>query len=387
MLVSRFPYPLDKGDKLRAFHQLKELNDHFDVTLVALSSRSIPDKERKIVEEHCAHLIVYRQNRLSQLINIFLSLINNEPLQVGYFFNRKVKREIKQLIQEHDFKQIYCQLLRTAKYIDDEFHIPKTLDYQDAFSAGVERRISAQPFYSRWLFKLEAKRLRSYEGRLFDFFDLKTMISEQDKQLILHPQMKEIQCVPNGIDPSFFKEIPIDQSYDFVFVGNMSYPPNIEAVIYIEEFILPRFPESKLLISGASPSQKVKRIAEASDQVELTGWVDDIRTSYAKGHIFLAPMMIGTGMQNKLLEAMAMGVPCVTTSLANNAIQGTHQQEIMVAETPEEFIEAIQELNQNTELYNSIKENARKFVSERYSWKRTTGKLIQEMEKHMANGH
>lgn len=387
MLVSRFPYPLDKGDKLRAFHQLKELNKHFDVTLVALSSRSIPDKEREIVEAHCSHLVIHKQNRFSQLINIFLSLINNEPLQVGYFFNRKVKREIKELIQQNDFKHIYCQLLRTAKYIDDEFHIPKTLDYQDAFSAGIERRISAQPFYSRWLFKLEAKRLRSYEGRLFDFFDLKTMISEQDKQLILHPQMKEIKCIPNGIDPSFFKEIPGNQSYDFVFVGNMSYPPNIEAVAYIEEFILPKFPESKLLISGANPSQKVKRIAESSGQVELTGWVDDIRTSYAKGHIFLAPMMIGTGMQNKLLEAMAMGIPCVTTSLANNAIQGTHQQEIMVAETPEEFVKAIQELNENTDLYNSLKENARKFVSERYSWKITTGKLIQEMEKHMANGH
>ncbi len=160
----------------------------------------------------------------------------------------------------------------------------------------------------------------------------------------------------------------------------MSYPPNIEAVEYICERILPHFPDKKLLISGSSPHARVKKLDQLP-QVELTGWVNDIRDSYARGKLFLAPMMIGTGMQNKLLEAMAMGVPCVTTSLANNAIDAKHEDQIMVAENPSEFIEAIQQLNEHPDLYQKIVQNARKYVLEKYTWDKATAPLIELIQK------
>jgi glycosyltransferase involved in cell wall biosynthesis len=212
----------------------------------------------------------------------------------------------------------------------------------DALSKGMERRALKAPFYLKWLFNMEAKRLSDYERKIFDYFENQIMISEQDKNYILHPNRSNIICIPNGVDKSFFETYDIEKDAEIVFIGNLSYAPNIEATMFLHEKILPYFilknPTFKLLISGSSPALSIKKIADINRNIELTGWVDDIKSSYARGKIFVAPMMIGTGMQNKLIEAMAMGIPCVTTTLANNAIQAIHNESILVANSQEEFI-------------------------------------------------
>ncbi|MDG1333797.1 MAG: glycosyltransferase [Crocinitomicaceae bacterium] len=377
MLVSRFPYPLEKGDKLRAFHQLKELSKHFDVTLFALTNHEVASEHYQIVKEHCSEIIVHQQSLLQKGWNIFRSALNGNPYQVGYFYSSKGQNKIKQLLKEDSFNHVYCQLIRMSEYVKHEHTIPKTIDYQDAFSAGIQRRVSKQPFHKKWIFKSEAKRLKRYESLMFDFFENRTIISKQDRQLIMHPNSQEIVCIPNGIDESFFEELKQEKTHDFVFVGNMSYAPNVEAIVYISEKILPMFPEKTLLISGSSPSKKVKSIAAENSQIELTGWVDDIRSSYAAGKIFLAPMMIGTGMQNKLLEAMAIGVPCITTPLANNPIGTKENSEILVASTPEEFKSAIETLFQDSIKYAEIQGNARAFVEQNHHWSETTKRLVE----------
>ena len=247
----------------------------------------------------------------------------------------------------------------------------------DALNTGIQRRIEKQPFYKKWLFKSEAGRLAKYERAIFDFFESKTIISEQDRELIRHPDRHNITCVPNGIDESFFDTINLKKDHDFVFVGNMSYPPNIEAVQYIHKNILPNFPQSKLLVSGSSPHQSLLDLANNSDQITLTGWVDDIRTSYARGKIFLAPMMIGTGMQNKLLEAMALGIPCVTTPLANNALKAKHGTQILEGTSVEEINTLITKLLDNPELQSSIGKSGSNFVKQHYSWEKSTSPLIE----------
>jgi sugar transferase (PEP-CTERM/EpsH1 system associated) len=377
MLVSRFPYPLEKGDKLRAFHQLKELNKHFDVTLFALTNHDITAEHYKKVEEYCSEIVVHQQNLLQKGWNIFRSALNGNPYQVGYFYSSKGQSKINQLLEETSFNHIYCQLVRVAEYVKNEHSIPKTLDYMDALSAGIQRRVSKQPFYKKWIFKSESKRLKRYESLMFDFFENRTIISKQDQQLIMHPNAQEIVCIPNGIDESFFEEVKHEKTHDFVFVGNMSYPPNVEAIAYISEKILPMFPDQTLLVSGSSPSKRVKKIASENTQIELTGWVDDIRASYASGKIFLAPMMIGTGMQNKLLEAMAIGVPCITTPLANNPIGTTENSEILVASTPNEFKTAIETLLKDSDKYTEIQLNARSFVETNHHWSETTKRLVE----------
>ncbi|NVK63986.1 MAG: glycosyltransferase [Flavobacteriales bacterium] len=380
MLVSRFPYPLEKGDKLRAFHQLKELSNHFEITLFALTNHEVKPEHFEKVQAYCSEIVVHQQSLFEKGWNLFRSTLNGNPFQVGYFYSKRARQKVNQLIQLNSFNHIYCQLIRMSEYVKNEHTIPKTLDYMDALSAGIQRRESQQAFYKRWLFRSEARRLKKYESMMFDFFENRTIISQQDQQLIMHPHAKQIVCIPNGIDASFFETIQQEKSYDFVFVGNMSYPPNVEAIAYIDKRILPLFPDKTLLVSGSSPSKKVQKIAAENQQIELTGWVDDIRNSYASGRIFLAPMMIGTGMQNKLLEAMALGVPCITTPLANNPIGTKKNEEILVASKPQEFEEAIHLLLSDTNKYAAIQEKARAFVEKNHQWDSTTARLVELIE-------
>ena len=254
----------------------------------------------------------------------------------------------------------------------------------DALSKGIQRRIEKAPYYLKWLFKIESKRLANYERQIFDYFENQIIISEQDRELILHPNKAKIHCIPNGVDNSFFEKIDETKKYDLLFVGNMSYAPNIEAANYISTELIPNLKKSNptisFLISGANPHSSILKLAKNNSAISVSGWIDDIRTSYAQGKIFIAPMMIGTGMQNKLIEAMAMGIPCITTSLANNAIKALHNESIIVANTKEEFIEAIEKLLSDSFYYFKIAEGGKSFVKQNYNWQSTTQKLISIFE-------
>ena len=157
----------------------------------------------------------------------------------------------------------------------------------------------------------------------------------------------------------------------------MNYPPNIESVEYLVEKIMPyvwsKLPNTRLLISGATPNSRV--LALESDKVVISGWVEDIRDNFAKSKILVAPMQISIGLQNKLLEAMAMQLPCVTSSLANNALGAKHNEQIMVADTPEQFAKCIIELLTNEVKSKQIAMNGYQFVIKNFNWQSTTAQL------------
>ena len=380
VILPRFPYPLEKGDKLRAYYQLKELSKKYEVTLIAISDRKVDKSHIAKLTVFCDSIHIIRINSISIFWNLFLCLFSDKPFQVGYFYSAKGKKKIKYLLKVNRPKHIYCQLVRTSEYIKDIYSIPKTIDYMDALSMGIERRINKAPWYKKWLFREESRRLKQYERTIFDYFENQTIISEQDRDLIPHPQRAQITCIPNGIDEQFFEKPEIEKEFDLVFVGNLSYPPNIEAVEYISEQLLSRDNSLSCLISGATPHARIIKLSKSNCNITLTGWVEDIRISYCRGRIFLAPMLIGTGMQNKLLEAMALGIPCITTSLANNGINGKHRESVLVADSPEEFIRAIHELLNDPLLYNLLVKKGRELVREKYSWNKTTDNLIRLIE-------
>jgi glycosyltransferase involved in cell wall biosynthesis len=248
----------------------------------------------------------------------------------------------------------------------------------DALSKGMERRIDSAPWYSKRLFRIESIRLKNYEIRVFDYFEHASIISIQDQAFIFHPKRKTIQCIPNGIAPSFFERPQVVADADIVFIGNLSYAPNIEAVEFISSRILPLNTKLSCIIAGATPSPVVEKLC-AKSQIKLLGWVDDIREAYCRGKIFVAPMMIGTGMQNKLLEAMALGIPCVTTNLAGNPIGASDRESICIANTPEEFIALIDKLLTNEVFYTKIARNGQDFVRKNYSWSHANAQLIEMM--------
>jgi glycosyltransferase involved in cell wall biosynthesis len=155
----------------------------------------------------------------------------------------------------------------------------------------------------------------------------------------------------------------------------MSYPPNITASNYIIKEILPLMKNNPLVtIAGSDPAKEIRMLQ--SDQIEITGFVKDIRQYYGSHKVFVAPMFIGTGLQNKLLEAMAIGIPCVTTTLANNALNATPEVEILIADDAASFAKQIDRLLRDDELRATISRNAKAFIKRNYNWSTITKELI-----------
>lgn len=377
VLLSRVPYPLEKGDKLRAFNQIKWLARDHKIVLCCINDRKLHPDALKVLEPYCEEIRIIRIHRLSIYLRVFLGLFSSKPLQVSYFYNQKAQRIIDRLIEKHLPKHVYCQLVRIAEYALKYSILPKTLDYMDALSTGAERRLQSSPFYLRPILRLEAKRLIAYESEVFDHFQHHTIISEQDRELIGHPRKKEIEIIPNGVDLDFFQAKANTKDFDLVFTGNMSYPPNVMAARYIVNEILPLLlaqqPNIKVLIAGASPAPAVRALH--SENVTISGWVADIRDAYNRSKILLAPMQIGTGLQNKLLEGMAMKVPCITSSLANNALRAPDGTAVLIGNTPQEYAKLVLDLLVDTERYSLLQENGYRFVVKHYNWPQTTDRL------------
>ena len=378
VLLSRVPYPLEKGDKLRAFHQIKELSKKNEIILCALNPLSNLDKQEAFskLQPYCLSINFLDLPAHIRLWNMALTLLGSKPIQTGYFYNSKAAKEINRLIDTYKPDHLYCQFIRTTEYLIHH-KIKKTLDYQDVLSHGSKRRLSNASLISASLFKMEYRRLVDYERKVFDLFDNKTIISIPDKNLIQHDNKKEIHVIPNGVDHSFFKPIDKEKKFDVVFTGNMGYPPNVDAAGYLINEIMPivwkKIPTAKVLLAGASPSRKVTNLQ--SNLVVVSGWLDDIRDAYSSARVFIAPMRIGTGLQNKLLEAMSMKIPSITTPLANDALQAKDGYEILIGKDAEELSKSIIKLIEDKKTYDQLAINGYNFVHNNHSWEKATEKL------------
>ncbi|MBJ6109355.1 glycosyltransferase [Hymenobacter sp. BT523] len=380
VLLSRFPYPLDKGDKLRAYHQLRYLAERHEICLFALSDEAVTAEADAAVRPLCwGGLTVHRLHKPGIAANMARALATGRPLQVGYFYDAQAQRKVDELLRTFRPDHVYCQLIRMAEYLRPHAGaVPMTLDYMDVFSAGMARRATQAPLWQRPVFALEARRLTAYEAEAFGWFRHHTIISDQDRQLIQHPRRNDIRVVLNGIDTENFQPMPeVAKEYEVLFCGNMSYHPNVDAAVFLAEEIMPlvraQHPGARLLVAGTTPAPRV--LALASAHVEVSGWVPDIRAAYASARVFVAPMRVGTGLQNKLLEAMAMQLPCVTTPLANNALNGTDGQELRVAESAAALAQVVSELLADPASASALASRGQAFVKARYTWAGATAQL------------
>lgn len=383
VVLPRFPYPLEKGDKLRAYYQLKDLSEHFEIYLFCTSEFEITNESHVQIATFCKEIHVYRLKKGLILLNLLKALFTKIPFQVAYFSQNWIKKDMEKKIASIDAKHIYCQLVRAAEYVKNIHSIPKTIDLMDALSKGMERRISSINWLYRLVFKEETKRLKHYETKILDYFEHVTIISEQDKSFIIHPKNHQIKVLPNGVGTHFFNfDKVLDKEFDLIFTGNMNYAPNVQATLFLSNTFLPLLkkenPNIQIAIVGATPTKAIENCA--NENIHVTGWIDDIRMAYAKSKIFIAPMFSGSGMQNKILEAMAMGIPCITTSLANNAILAEHNTQILLAENEKEMLEAYQKLKNDSEFYDLISKNARDFVSKKYNWQNINKELINLLD-------
>ncbi|MCC6690499.1 MAG: glycosyltransferase [Bacteroidia bacterium] len=377
VLTSRFPYPLEKGDKLRIYNQIKQLSKTHDIILIATNFSKVNNEHLDELKKYCKTIHVFKIGLVHQLINLGRAFISKLPFQVELFYRSSVKNKIHQLIADTKPDAIYCHLIRMAEYVKEIKEIPKTLDYMDIFSVGMKRRAERSRFIVKQAALIEYKRLEKYEHDIFECFNHKVIISEQDKELIPHPDKNKIHVIENGVDSNIFYPIDKPKKYDLLFTGNMSYPPNIESAIYVVAEILPQVhrinPKVNLLIAGINPTAAVRMLK--SDKVHVIDNLKNIRDAVAMSRINLAPMLTSIGLQNKILQAMAMKVPNICSSLANNAVKAVNGETILEANTPEDYAKKIMELLNNPQRAEEIAEKAYLFVLERFNWEVQNEKL------------
>ncbi len=371
VILSRVPWPLEKGDKLRAYHLMREWSKHHKIYLFCLSDNSVHPIAESKLNEICERVVIHRLPKLQLLLRLFIGLFNKLPFQVNYFYSKKAKRSFDEFLDQVIPEHIFCQLARTAEYTLNYSVITKSLDYMDAFSTGMLRMSEKAKWPLSAVMRVEYNRLKNYEDQIQSSFNSRFIISKQDRAQLNY--VENLEVVPNGIDPIFLqKHEEIDKKYDILFTGNMSYRPNVESAKWLVNEIMPIVwrgnPDVIICLCGANPSNQVRSLA--SKKVQVTGWVDDIFLVYQTSKVFIAPMIVNTGLQNKLLEAMACQVPSITTTLANNALGASDKKEILIADSSVELAKCISQLLEDTTLARALGQNGYDYVTENFSWSR-----------------
>ena len=392
VIASRVPFPLEKGDKLRLYHQLKHLSSKHTLTLCALQDHALTDAQLEALGPLAQHIHVLRTPLLRKLWRMMWAWTSELPFQVTWFTDRKAKRQLERIVADTQPDLIYCQLVRCAEYVKDLHAYPKVLDYMDAFSAGMHRRSHQERgllgLFRHAVMRAEGTRLARHESRTFDYFDAHTIISENDRLLIPHLHRDTIRIVPNGVDLEAFSgaEGTAPDVPTLLFTGNMSYAPNVDAAQHLVQNILPHIQTRpiRVVLAGAEPAPSVAALA--SDEVTVTGWVDDIAAEYTRATLFVAPLRLGTGLQNKVLEAMASALPCVLSPHAFAPLGMPAHGHAEICDQPEEFAAGIDRLLAHPEEAQGMAQMAQGAVSRKFAWT-THGETLDQVLQDALSPH
>ncbi|RMH08926.1 MAG: TIGR03087 family PEP-CTERM/XrtA system glycosyltransferase [Nitrospirae bacterium] len=369
------PYPPNKGDRIRNFHVLKYLARKHSVILIYPSFSHSELRYAEQLNKFCESVkTIYLSKHWSRL-RCCLGLLRQVPLTNTYFFSKSLQRLIDS--ERYDLALADCSSM--AQYIQ---HIekPKIVDLVDVDSEKWHLYAQMTSFPKSWIYQVEYKRLRQFEATLVRTFDVLLVISESEKRLL--PQTEKLFVVGNGIDLDFFSPRH-DRSRNptLIFTGAMNYFPNIDAVLYFHHEVFPlirqQIPGIRFIIGGMDPSPEICRLQ--SEDTIVTGFVPDMREYLARASVCVVPLRIARGVQNKILEAMAMGIPVVSTSLANQGIGARHEREILLADDPQSFSQAVIKLLRDQALHETLAINARQFVEAHFTWESRLQNLDQAL--------
>jgi sugar transferase (PEP-CTERM/EpsH1 system associated) len=388
-VVHRIPYPPNKGDKIRSFNELKYLSSHCSVDLLCLADKPDDLKYAIDLQRYCDQIKVLPLNSQSAKIRGGLALLEGKPLSSRYFYLREMQTLLDHWLQEREYDAILCFSSSMAEYI---FHsqvisdLPSekwprlVMDICDVDSDKWRQYASDSFFPLRQLYEMESKRLQAYEQKIQSFFHHAVLVSNGEADLFrVHcPDCENLSVIANGVDHTFFSPSPMTSSADnrnkpmaIVFTGAMDYPVNISGVLWFVQEVWPKirheYPFLKFYVVGSNPVPEIRRLDD-EENITVTGFVDDIRDYYNLADICVAPLHLGRGVQNKVLEAMAMGKPLVTTSKANAGVQGEGGRHLLIADTAEAFIEAISCLIINPDIAAQLGRSAREFVVNNFDW-------------------
>ncbi|MCX7670845.1 MAG: glycosyltransferase, partial [Anaerolineae bacterium] len=316
-VASRFPWPITHGDRLRAYHQLRLLSQRHRIVLLAPQPDADIEENLSVIRPFCERIVWVATPLWKRLWRLAHAPFTALPLQTLFTCDPQMGRQLRGLLQEEAFDLIHVQLMRMAPVADGIRHVPTVLDFIDALSLNMKRRTEREAWYRAWLFSLEALRAQAYEQQLMLRYDQAVISTHQDHQALgIH---NGIQVVANGVDPDCTFVADGRKPNVIAFTGHISYFPNADAALWFVHQVLPRVrrhaPDAQFWIIGADPPPAVQALTRQAGVI-VTGRVPSIAHYLQQATLAVAPMQCGSGIQNKVLEAMACGAPIVVTPFA-----------------------------------------------------------------------
>jgi polysaccharide biosynthesis protein PslH len=370
-LVTRLPVPPWRGDQVRAYHHLRQLAPRHEITCCALLAREPPAALREGVAALGARLEVVTLGTAGAAPSLARAMLGDRrPLQVLLYERAGARRQVATIVERGRFDVVHAQLVRTAPYLPGPDGPPVVLDLIDALSANLVRRAQQERGPLAPVAAWEATRLARFERALIERAARSLVVSAAERDALGGGE--RIVVVPNGVDTDafVFHDGPRPAAR-LIFFGNLGYFPNIDAVRWLVSDIFPRVraevPEAELRLVGARPSRVVRALARAPG-LSLAAAVPAMSPEVAAATVALVPMRAGTGLQNKVLEAMAAGTPVVATPPAIAALDVRPGEHLLVAEDAAAIAAATVTLLRDPARARTMAAAARSLVERRYSW-------------------
>ncbi len=379
-LVHRLPYPPNKGDKVRSYNLLKHLVSQHQVFLGTFIDDPEDEPHIATLRSLCADLYVAKLDPRRAKIRSLNGLLADEPLTLRYYRDASLQNWVDTTCKRHkiDAAVIFCSAM--AQYVENMPRLPTVVDFVDVDSAKWTQYAAKHRWPMSWLYRREGQFLLDYERQIASRAARSFFVTESEVALFtrLAPECNvRVEAMCNGVDSDYFSplpERPTPYSADetpIVFTGAMDYWPNVDAVTWFAKEVLLslliKWPNARFYIVGRSPTPEVAALA--SEHIIVTGTVTDVRPYIQHAAVVVAPLRIARGIQNKILEAMAMERPVIASDECAAAVDAIFGQELLTSNTPADYIQTITKCLENPLASSALGQAARKRVIERYSWK------------------
>ena len=388
----RFPFPPKRGGKIRPFNMIRHLSAQgHQVTVCSLARSPAEAKEGEGIAGHCHRYEMAVVSNPVQALRMVARLPLPTPSSMGFFYSPQLARRIDGLLASEKFDLIFVHCSSVAQYVENVVGIPKILDFGDMDSQKWLEYANYKPFPLSLGYRLEGLKMLAAEKRLARKFDMCTATTRAEWQTLEdYHAAASTDWFPNGVDAGFFK--PDGGGYDadtLSFIGRMDYYPNQECMFDFCRNTLPliqaRRPSAKLIIVGADPSPAVRKLGDLKG-VTVTGSVADVRPYILRSAAMVAPLNIARGTQNKILEAMAMGVPVVTSPAGAGGVDAEDGRHFLVGDSPAAYAEACLRLMQDAGERQRFATAGRERMQTNHDWQASMRRLDGIIGRVMSAG-
>jgi len=379
-LTSRLPYPPVGGDRLKNYWLLKILSKHFKVHLVFITDQDVPKEFYDWANDLGLTYKLFQKDKRQFYFNTLKGFLTNTlPLQVNYYYFNDVQNYIDQIYQEYDL--LFATLIRTAKYIVNK-QKSKILDMADSIGQNYLRSAkNTTSLFWRIIYSIEGKRLINFEKYCILHFDKTLFFNKEERDYFNLPE--KTAWIPHGVNEYLLVYEKRDPKYKnyVAFFGKMDYQPNVDAVLWFVEYVLSHLNRDlKFIVVGAYPKKIIQDLPKKFRNVEVTGYVEDPYLILKSCLCVVAPMQTGGGIQNKILESMALGTINIVSSLAAKPIGAEHGNHFLVCDDPKEMANVVNNIYKNPKNFETLKKNAREYIMNNFTWSIYEKKLMEIIE-------